>query len=100
MTVPLLVVAEDLGLLPDARRWLDQAVAQLQRRRDQLVGPASPAAALARRIGRTIPIVYGAAGIGSVAAWRWKADVNGKIDPTKQIDPASHISIPASPCSP
>jgi glucose/mannose-6-phosphate isomerase len=76
MTVPLLAVAEDLGLLPDARRWVDQAVAQLQRRRDQLVEPASPAAALARRIGRTIPIVYGAAGIGSVAAWRWKADVN------------------------
>ena len=76
MTVPLLVAAGDLGLLPDARRWVDQAVGQLQRRRDQLVGPASPAAALARRIGRTIPIVYGAAGIGSVAAWRWKADVN------------------------
>ncbi|HEX4540325.1 MAG TPA: bifunctional phosphoglucose/phosphomannose isomerase [Acidimicrobiales bacterium] len=76
MAVPLLAVAEDLGLLPDARRRVDHAVAQLQRRRDQLVGPASPAAALARRIGRTIPIIYGAAGIGSVAAWRWKADVN------------------------
>ena len=76
MTVPLLAVAEDLGLLPDARRWIDQAVGQLQRRRDQLVGAASPAAALARRIGRTIPLVYGAAGIGAVAAWRWKADVN------------------------
>jgi glucose/mannose-6-phosphate isomerase len=76
MTVPLLAVAEDLGLLPQARRWVDQAVGQLQRRRDQLVGPASPAAALARRIGRTIPIVYGAVGVGSVAAWRWKADIN------------------------
>ncbi len=76
MTVPLLAVAEDLRLLPGARRWVDQAVAQLRRRRDQLVGPASPAEALARRIGRTIPLVYGAAGIGSVAAWRWKADVN------------------------
>ncbi len=76
MTVPLLAVAEDVGLLPGARRWVDLAVSQLQWRRDQLVGPTSPAAALARRIGRTIPIVYGAAGIGSVAAWRWKADVN------------------------
>jgi glucose/mannose-6-phosphate isomerase len=76
MTVPLLAVAEDVGLLPEGRRWVDQAVGQLQRRRDQLVGAASPAAALARRIGRTIPLVYGAAGIGAVAAWRWKADVN------------------------
>jgi glucose/mannose-6-phosphate isomerase len=76
MAVPLLVVAEDLGLLPGARRSIEQAVAQLRRRRDQLVGPTSPAAALARRIGRTIPLVYGEAGIGAVAAWRWKADVN------------------------
>jgi glucose/mannose-6-phosphate isomerase len=76
MTVPLFAAAEDVGLLPDARRWVDQAVAQLRRRRDQLVGPASPATALARRIGRTIPLVYGGAGVGAVAAWRWKADVN------------------------
>ncbi|TMM19704.1 MAG: SIS domain-containing protein [Actinobacteria bacterium] len=76
MTVPLLLVTEDLGLLPGARQRVDQAVAQLRHRRDQLVGPASPAAALARRIGRTIPLVYGAAGVGAVAARRWKADVN------------------------
>jgi glucose/mannose-6-phosphate isomerase len=76
MAVPLLVVAEDLGLLPGARRSIEQAVAQLRRRRDQLTGPTSPAEALARRIGRTIPLVYGEAGIGAVAAWRWKADVN------------------------
>jgi glucose/mannose-6-phosphate isomerase len=76
MTVPLLAATEDTGLLPGARQMIDQAVAQLQRRRDQLVGPASPAAALARRIGRTIPLVYGGAGVGAVAAWRWKADVN------------------------
>jgi glucose/mannose-6-phosphate isomerase len=76
MAVPLLAVAQDVGLLPEARRSIDQAVTQLRRRRDQLVGPASPAVALARRIGRTLPLVYGAAGIGAVAAWRWKADVN------------------------
>jgi glucose/mannose-6-phosphate isomerase len=76
MAVPLLSVSEGVGLLTGARQMIDQAVAQLQRRRDQLVGPASPAAALARRIGRTIPLVYGGAGVGAVAAWRWKADVN------------------------
>jgi len=76
MAVPLLSVSEGVGLLTGPRRWIDRAVDQLQRRRDQLAGPASPAAALARRIGRTIPLVYGAAGLGAVAAWRWKADVN------------------------
>jgi glucose/mannose-6-phosphate isomerase len=76
MAIPLLVVAEDLGLLPGARRSIDRAVAQLQRRRDQLAGPTDPAGVLARRIGRTIPLVYGGAGVGAVAARRWKADVN------------------------
>jgi glucose/mannose-6-phosphate isomerase len=76
MTVPLLAVAEDVGLLPGARGSVDQAVVQLQRRRDQLIGPASPAKDLARRIGRTIPLVYGGDGVGAVAARRWKADVN------------------------
>jgi glucose/mannose-6-phosphate isomerase len=76
MTVPLLALVEDVGLLPGARRWIEQTVAQLKRRRDQLIGSGSPAAALARRIGRTIPLIYGGAGVGAVAAYRWKADVN------------------------
>jgi glucose/mannose-6-phosphate isomerase len=76
MTVPLLALVEDVGLLPGARRWIEQTVTQLQRRRDQLIGSGSPAAALARRLGRTIPLIYGGTGVGAVAAFRWKADVN------------------------
>ncbi len=38
--------------------------------------PGNAAEALAGRIGRTIPLVYGAGPIGSVAAMRWKCDVN------------------------
>ena len=36
----------------------------------------TPPTALARRIGRTMPIIYGGGGIGQVAALRWKAQFN------------------------
>jgi glucose/mannose-6-phosphate isomerase len=52
------------------------AVEQLRRRRDELVQPDSAAEVLARRIGRTIPLVYGGGPIGAVAASRWKGQVN------------------------
>ena len=34
--------------------------------------PRNPARELARKIGRTIPIIYGGGGLGGVAAMRWK----------------------------
>lgn len=76
VTVPPLVVLERVGLFPGAMAWIDAAVDQLRRRRDELIGDASPAAALARRIGRQLPIVYGGGGLGGVAALRWKNQFN------------------------
>jgi glucose/mannose-6-phosphate isomerase len=52
------------------------AADQLRRRRDGLVGGGGAALEIARRLGRTIPLVLGANGIGSVAARRWKTQVN------------------------
>ena len=75
LLVPMLAVLEDIGLYPGAREWVGIAVDQLRRRRDQLSGDRSPARDLARRIGRTLPIVYGAAGLGTTAALRWKNQV-------------------------
>jgi glucose/mannose-6-phosphate isomerase len=74
--VPLLVMAERMGLLPGASEQVTDAVTQLARRRDKLVGPDSPAPAIARSIGRTIPLFHGAQGLASVAASRWKTQVN------------------------
>jgi glucose/mannose-6-phosphate isomerase len=76
MAVPPLVILERLGLLPGAGQQIEQAVDQLSRRRDQLVGPDSPADAVARRIGRTFALVHGGPGFGSVAAQRWKTQIN------------------------
>ncbi|MEY2435597.1 MAG: glucose/mannose-6-phosphate isomerase [Acidimicrobiaceae bacterium] len=76
MTIPTLAVLEDVGLFPGARSWIDLAVAQLKARRDQLSKASNPARELARRIGRTMPIVYGGQGLGTVAALRWKNQIN------------------------
>jgi len=74
--VSVLVTLAAAGLAPDVAPRLDAAAASLARRRDAFVGPDGRAAALARRIGRTIPLVYGAEGVDAVAARWWKARVN------------------------
>jgi glucose/mannose-6-phosphate isomerase len=78
MSIPPLVVLEDIGLLRGARHWVGLAVEQLKRRRDQLVaaGEGSQAAAIARQIGRTWPLIHGGGVIGSTAAQRWRTQVN------------------------
>lgn len=69
---------------------LDATVEQLTRRRDQLAGPDSDAARLARRVDRTVPLVYGAGPLGAVAARRWKEQVNESAKA-----PAFASSLPA-----
>lgn len=76
MAVPLLVMLEDIGLFPGAAGWVQLAVSQLRRRREQLLRPDSPAAELARRIGRTIPLVHSSRILGAAAAQRWKTQIN------------------------
>jgi glucose/mannose-6-phosphate isomerase len=74
--IPPLIVLEEIGLFPGAQQWVDFAVEQLRARREELSGDDSPAKALAKAIGRTIPLVHGGGDIGSVAAMRWKTEVN------------------------
>jgi glucose/mannose-6-phosphate isomerase len=80
LVAPLVVVLFRMGMLPEAHAGLLRAQAQLARRRDQckpsVEGDRNPARELARKIGRTIPIVYGSGGLGAVAAMRWKQSVN------------------------
>ena len=58
---------------------LDAAVEQLTRRRDRLDDPEGDAVRLARRIDRTLPLIYGAGPLGAVAARRWKQQVNENV---------------------
>jgi glucose/mannose-6-phosphate isomerase len=76
LAVPPLIVLEDIGLFPGASYWVNAAVEQVTARRDQLSKPGNQAEQLARRIGRTMPLVHGGGGLGAVAAQRWKTDVN------------------------
>ncbi len=76
LSIPPLVVLEAMGLFPGARSWIDLAVEQLRARRDRLVRPGGVAEEVARRVGRTMPIVYGGGNLGAVAAQRWKNQIN------------------------
>src|SRR5947209_6170477 len=70
MAIPALVILEEIGLFPGAGEWIARAVDQLRVRRDELVREGNEAEALARRVGRTLPLVYGGGGLGAVAAQR------------------------------
>jgi glucose/mannose-6-phosphate isomerase len=76
MAVPPLLLLEQIGLFPGALQWVDQATEQLRRRRDELARPGNQAEDIARRIGRTIPLVHSSQDLGAVAALRWKAQIN------------------------
>lgn len=76
VAVHVLRVFEQLGLYAELDESIEAAVVQLRRRRDEFVGDSSPALRLARRIGRTLPVIYGADAVGGVAARRWKQQVN------------------------
>jgi glucose/mannose-6-phosphate isomerase len=76
LAIPPLVVLEEIGLFPGASHWIDLAVERLTVRRDRLMRPGNEAEALARRIGRTVPLIYGGGGLGAVAAHRWKTQFN------------------------
>jgi glucose/mannose-6-phosphate isomerase len=69
-----------MGLLPDPRADVDEAVAAVDALGARL-GPGvpradNPAKELAWRIGDGLPVIWGADGIGAVAAARWKAQFN------------------------
>jgi glucose/mannose-6-phosphate isomerase len=76
LALPVLAVLDRVGLFPGAASWIDAAVDQLRRRRDQLAADANAAEALARRVGRLTPLVYGGGGVGAVSALRWKTQFN------------------------
>jgi glucose/mannose-6-phosphate isomerase len=79
LVAPLFVAPFHMGIYPEGHALLVQAQAQLKRRCEQCrpeQGPANPARELARRIGRSIPLIYGGGALGGVAAYRWKCDIN------------------------
>jgi glucose/mannose-6-phosphate isomerase len=76
---------EAMGLLPPLADDVEETVTELSLLAGRL-GPdaperANPAKAIATLIGDRVPVVWGAEGIGAVAAMRWKTQLNenGKV---------------------
>jgi len=80
LVAPIFVVLFKMGLLPEAHAGMVKAQQQLAKRRGQcgpdVASPQNPAREIARKIGRTIPLVHGAGGLGAAAAMRWKQSMN------------------------
>jgi glucose/mannose-6-phosphate isomerase len=76
LAIPVLLTLSRLGIVADAAPLLNAAFSSLRRRRDTLLVPGGAAEEVARRIGRTIPLVYGSNGVTAVAARRWKTQIN------------------------
>jgi hypothetical protein len=75
-TVPVLVALSEAGLFPDPAASVTAAARALAPRIEAFRAPRGPAAELARRIGRTIPLVYGSNGVAGAAARWWKERLN------------------------
>lgn len=96
LAIPPLLVLEQVGFFPGGSSWIDASVAQLQRRRDQLIAEANPAHRLAHRLGRAFPLIYGGNGLGGLAALRWKTQFNenAKVPAfSSQLPEATHNEI-------
>ena len=80
LTLPLLAVLSDIGLVPDLQADVDESIKVLSEmaprcHRDK---PRAENAAkdLAARLMNRIPVVYGGHGLGATAAYRFKCDLN------------------------
>jgi glucose/mannose-6-phosphate isomerase len=72
----LLTMLESVGLLPEARPWLESSVAQLHRRREELRRDDNAAERLAALLAGRHVLCQGDTPIGATAAERWKAQIN------------------------
>lgn len=81
----LLGLLERTGLLPPLEGEVEETARVLEGLRTRLgpeaAGEGNLAKDLARRIGSRVPVIWGAQGVGSVAAMRWKTQLNenGKV---------------------
>ena len=80
LVAPIFTVLFKMGMLPEAHAGMVRAQQQLAKRRNEckpeVEAPKNPAREIARKIGRTIPLVHGAGGLGAAAAMRWKQSIN------------------------
>lgn len=76
LAVRALLVLEQLGLLAEVAESAAAAVTQLRDRIGKDLAGSGTGAKLARRVGRTLPIVHGIDAVGGSAARAWSRQVN------------------------
>lgn len=76
VAVPVLLALDRLGLVRGVDGELDAVTTQLRARRADYEADDSMFVGLARRLARSIPLVYGAGTLGGIAARRWKNQFN------------------------
>ena len=80
LTLPILAVLVEIGLVPQMQDDIDEAVEVLadiaSRCHRKRPLDENPAKQLASRIQGRVPVVYGGPGLGATAAYRFKCDLN------------------------
>lgn len=76
LAIPAIAVLEDIGLFPGAGQWIDLAVEQLKKRRDELTQPGNCAEQLAEKLAGKLTVIHGGGALGAAAAQRWKTQIN------------------------
>jgi glucose/mannose-6-phosphate isomerase len=80
LTLPILAVLVEIGLVPQMQDEIDEAVEVLadmaSRCHRKRPLDENPAKQLASRIHGRVPVVYGGTGLGATAAYRFKCDLN------------------------
>ncbi len=79
LATPAMLTLEQAGFFPGARSWLVETIQQLRIRRESFDRADSEPRELARRIGDTMPLIYGGGAIGTTAARRWKVAFNHNV---------------------
>ncbi len=78
--LPLVVLCQRLGLIPDVSADLEESIAVLSAQRQRLGGEVptaqNPAKQLALQLYGKLPLIYGSGGWRGVAAYRWKTQIN------------------------
>jgi glucose/mannose-6-phosphate isomerase len=80
LVTPILSVLEEIGLVPPLEDDIRESIAVLEELRARcersVASTENPAKRLAASIQNRIPVVYGGHGLASVAAYRFKCDIN------------------------
>lgn len=73
---PQISVLEQIGLFPGASQWVDLALEQVKKRRDELSQPGNYAEQLAERLVGKLAVTHGGGMIGHAVSQRWKTQIN------------------------